>query len=131
MKKKKKHKIDNFKNNILKYNNDLASRFNYNENINTNSWFNMSKQYSLQQKKCCNIKHKTKDKELIKCQKVKMILTSNQKKILQKWFDAYTKMYNEGVKYIKTNYAITKHYINRNQIVNEINTNKNSVGAFG
>jgi len=126
MKKKKKYKIDDFKNNILKHNSDLASRFNNNENINTNSWFNMSKQYSSQQKKCCNIKHKTKDKELIKCQKVKMILTSNQKKILQKWFEAYTKMYNEGVKYIKTNYAITKHYINRNQIINELNTNKNS-----
>ena len=38
MKKKKKHKINDFKENILKHNCDLASRFNNNENINTNSW---------------------------------------------------------------------------------------------
>ena len=29
--------------------------------------------------------------------------------IINKWFDAYTEMYNEGVKYIKTNYSFTKH----------------------
>ena len=52
---------------VCKYQKDcsFAYKINNNENINTNSWFNMSKQYSLQQKKCCNIKHKTKDKELV------------------------------------------------------------------
>ena len=53
-----------------------------------------------------------------------MILTSNQKKILQKWFDAYAKMYNEGVKYIKTNYAITKHYIDTKNRSKEIFQNR-------
>ena len=104
--------------------NDLALYLNNTENICTNSWFDMSKQYSIQQKNHCNIKHKHKNKEIIKCQKIKMILNSNQKKILHKWFDAYTKMYNEGIKYIKTNYIVTKHFINREQLTNQFNLNQ-------
>jgi len=124
MKKKKKQKINDFNHNILLHKNDLALHLNNTENICTNSWFDMSKQYSTQQKNYCNIKHKHKNKEIIKCQKIKMIFNSNQKKILHKWFDAYTKMYNEGVKYIKTNYTVTKHFINREQLTNQFNLNQ-------
>ena len=58
-------------------------------------------QDSFEHKQNCNIKYKN-TKEIIKCQKIIMVLYINQKTILQKWFDAYTYMYNEGIKYIKT-----------------------------
>ena len=126
MKKKKKFYVDNFKENILKHKNDLPVLLKKEEKINTNTWFDMSKQDSLEHKKNCNIKYKNTTKEVIKCKKIIMVLDINQKNILQKWFDAYTDMYNEGVKYIKTNYIITKHSINRDQILNQINIAKNN-----
>jgi transposase len=46
-----------------------------------------------------------------------MILNNEQKMILDKWFDAYTEMYNEGIKYLKTNYTFTKHELRRKRLV--------------
>jgi len=125
MKKKKKHKIDVFKKNIVKHKNDLAFNLCNKVNIETNSWFDISKQLSSENpKKLCNIKHKHKNKEIIKCQKIKMCLNTNQKNILNNWFEAYTKMYNEGVKYIKQNFQITKHSISREQLTEQFNLNE-------
>ena len=46
-----------------------------------------------------------------------MILNNEQKMIIDKWFDAYTEMYNEGIKYLKTNYTFTKHELRKKRLV--------------
>jgi len=126
MVKKKKKEIDKYintiKDKIKDHCLDLPYLLNDNHvNINTNSWFDIKK-YDLYfpEDKPDNIKNniKFKKEKIIKCQKVKMILNREQKEILHKWFDAYTKMYNEAIKYIKSNYLFTKHNITRDIVNN-------------
>ena len=50
MKKKKKHKIDIFKKNIVKHKNDLPFNLGQKVHIETNSWFDISKQLSSENK---------------------------------------------------------------------------------
>ena len=114
--------LNNIKNKINDHCLDLPYLLKDNHlDINTNSWFDIKK-YNLYNEidRPDNIKINTKFKKekIIKCQKIKMILNVEQKKILNKWFDAYTKMYNEGVNYIKTNYIFTKHNITRDIVNN-------------
>jgi len=135
---------ETFKNNINKHCLDLPYNFKDKcNNINTNSWFDIKKydiynnndrsafENSLEFSNVAssresfyfpsrpdNIKVNVKfNKENItKCQKVKMILNNDQKAILNKWFNAYTDIYNEVVKYIKDNYQYTKHFLSRDII---------------
>ena len=117
-----------FKKNINKHCLDLPyifkDKFN---NINSNSWFDIHK-YDLYNRNDkpdnVNVNNKFIKKEIITCQKIKMILTNEQKIILNKWFDAFTEVYNEAVKYIKTNYTFTKHNITRDVINNNIDDMK-------
>jgi IS605 OrfB family transposase len=93
-------------------------------NINTNSWFDIQKYKSLTKHK--NIKTDTKIKleKLEKCIKMKMILTKTQQNILQSWFIAHTNMYNEGIKFIKSNFDILKNDITFDILINELNKKK-------
>lgn len=122
-KKKKKKEIKKFARKIKEHNTDLPKVFKSNKQIiNTNSWFDIEHCEILNMdEKPNNIEVNTDfdDIEIIKCKKIKMILNEEQKMIINKWFDAYTEMYNEGVKYIKTNYSFTKHEIKRKRLVSE------------
>lgn len=112
---KKKKKFDSkeiFYENIKSHKNDLPTDFdNVSVNINTNSWFNIKKNNSLLKYKNIKIKNMSIDNELIKCQKIKIILTAEQKAILTKWYTSCTDMYNETLKYIINNYRFVKEDI--------------------
>jgi len=120
------HNNDIFNEQIIKHKNDLPIQFNQNNiNINTNSWFNINQNNAILNHNDINIKYKFKKEELIKCIKVKMIPTMEQKQIIHKWFDSCTKIYNETLKFINNKYKFTKYDINRTKIINELNKSKN------
>lgn len=133
-KEKQNIELSKFTKKIIKNKNDLPKTidkaYDY---IKTNSWFNI-KEYEVKEK--CSIIQYSKsveDKELIKCQKIIMHLTTEQKLIINTWFDAYTKMYNEALNYIYKNYNIKKCGMNRNEIITEIkriNNNKENYDNF-
>ena len=117
---------DIFNEKIIKHKNDLPIQFNQNDiNINTNSWFNINQNNAISNHNDINIKYKFKKEELIKCIKVKIIPTMEQKQIIHKWFDSCTKIYNETLKFINNKYKFTKYDINRTKIINELNKSKN------
>ena len=45
-----------------------------------------------------------------------MILTAEHKQIINKWLEAYTKMYNETLKFIKNNYNFIKNNVTKSTI---------------
>jgi len=95
------HNNDIFNDQIIKHKDDLPIQFNQNNiNINTNSWFNINQNNAILNHNDINIKYKFKKEELIKCIKVKMIPTIEQKQIIHKWFDSCTQIYNETLKFI-------------------------------
>lgn len=75
-----------------------------------------------------NIKVNTKfvKEKIIKCQKVKIILTNLQRKILQNWFCASTKFYNECVSFIRNKYNVTKNEVTFSKLNNEITNRKDN-----
>ena len=86
--------------------------------IYNNSWFDIQKYENLKlKKKEVNLPiYKLKQKESLRnCQKIELLLNNKQKLILNHWFNAYTKMYNETLKYIKNEYKNNKK-INTNFI---------------
>ena len=103
---KRKQYIDNYRNKILQHTDSIwipNHNVNY-ENIETNS--------------CYDIKiHETNNpyvelpfnnftvigKDLHKCKKIKMILTNNQKVIIQRWCHSYIMMYNAALYFIRKN----------------------------
>ena len=92
----KNHNNDLFIKQIIEHNNDLPTDFNIdNLNIASNSWFDIKKYNTNNCKKDIKFKYKFHKQEIIKCQKIQMILSSEQKKILNKWFFACTSIYNE------------------------------------
>jgi putative transposase len=46
--------------------------------------------------------------EMLKAKKIYLVFNSEQQKIVKKWINAYRKMYNETLKYIKNEYVTTK-----------------------
>ena len=121
------HNNDIFNEQIIKHKNDLPMFFNKNStNINTNSWFNINQNNAITTHNDINIKYKFKKEELIKCIKVKMVPTMEQKQIIHKWFDSCTQIYNETLKFINNKYKFTKYDINRTKIINELNKSKNA-----
>ena len=54
----------------------------------------------------------------MRCQKVKMILNNKQKLIINKWFDIYTDMYNETLKYIRNQSNIFKNEVIKKKLSN-------------
>ena len=108
------HNNDIFNEKIIKHKNDLPIQFNQNNiNINTNSWFNINQNNAISNHNDINIKYKFKKEKFIKCIKVKIIPTMEQKQIIHKWFDSCTKIYNK--------YKFTKYDINRTKIIDELN----------
>jgi len=80
IKKKKKNFINNYQNIISKYKNNLPNEILTNTyKYKTDSWFNIN---ITKCNECTNnINYKTKfPKEIINCTKIKMILTSKQKR---------------------------------------------------
>ena len=121
------HNNDIFNEQIIKHKNDLPIQFNQNNiNINTNSWFNINQNNTITNHNDINIKYKFKKEEFIKCIKVKMIPTMEQRQIIHKWFDSCTKIYNETLKFINNKYKFTKYNINRTKIIDELNKTKNA-----
>jgi hypothetical protein len=119
------HNNDLFFKQVIKHKNDLPEQFITNNiTINTNSWFDINKNNAISNKKDIKCNTKFKKQKLIKCQKVKMVLTCEQKKILNKWFYACTKIYNEALTYIRNNYSFIKNDINREILINELNRSK-------
>lgn len=84
--------------------------------INTHSWFNIHENEAMisTQPIASNLPHANID--IIKCKQINVHFTSDQIKIAQSWFYAYTKMYNETVHYIRKNYELTRHNIDRNLV---------------
>ena len=122
MKKKKKDKLSptkkeqinifhqNFKKTIVKNQNALPMSFSEtNDNINTNSWFDIKKTSSTANYNNIHFKKNIPNKEIIKCIKYDMILTIEHKQIINKWLEASTKMYNETLKFVKNNFDFIKN----------------------
>jgi IS605 OrfB family transposase len=85
--------------------------------LKSNSWFDI-----IQYTNCTGFcdpdivkipkpKNKKKDNNPIKCIKVDMHLTADQKYLMQNWFTAYIKMYNETIRFIKT-FGAKEHTLN-------------------
>jgi transposase len=76
---------------------------NYNE-VNSDSWFDIKSANKNEHK--TPITHLTYNKpqrqQLLSVKKVKLLLTREQKTIIDNWLVAYTKMYNATLKYFKT-----------------------------
>jgi transposase len=120
-KKKRKKQIHDFNNNIKSHNKDLSTYLSSQPiNVNTNSWFDINKYPSMTHHKNIESNIKFVKEDIIKCQKIKMILTSRQKKILQRWFTASTYFYNECITYIRNKYTITKNEITCDKLQKEI-----------
>lgn len=86
------------------------------DSINSNSWFKINK-YSVNEPSINNLQYKNKlPKVVINCQKVKMLLNQDQKKIIDKWMEANTIMYNNAVKYIRNECNICYTYIIKDKL---------------
>ena len=108
-KKKKDFFLDNYKNIISKYKNNLPNEILTNTNkYKTDSWFDIN---ITKCNECTNnINYKTKfPKEIINCKKIKMILTATQKDIINIWFKSCTNMYNKTLEYINKTFLINKN----------------------
>jgi len=102
MKKRKKF-IEDFNNILPEYKNSLPINvYEDKKFIKTDSWFDI---YEYTTDEITNkFNYETSfPKEVINSVKIKMNLNKNQKDIIQKWMEAHTNMYNEALKYIKTN----------------------------
>ena len=111
-----KKMLDDFKVLIFANKDIIPKIFSNSENIDTNSWFDIKKSYSETHHNNIKFKKDKLEKEIIKCIKYDMILTDTHKKILNKWFDVSTKMYNETLTYIRKNFEFTKNEITRNTL---------------
>jgi hypothetical protein len=111
-------------------------QFNYIENQqNKNTWFENK---ILSSNYCYNIpliNNFMENKEVRQTKIVEMLFNDKQKIILQRWFKAYIKMYNETLKYIKANpncslnYKILRTYYLkdiRDNIINNSGIEKNT-----
>jgi hypothetical protein len=121
--KKRKKFLEDFDKNLHKYKNLLPTKNypNKNESIDTFSWFDINSQKS--HKVVNNVFVVTKfPKKVISSIKVKMILTEQQKLIINKWFEATTKMYNESLTNIRNICELFNNEIIKRKIQN---VNKN------
>ena len=113
---KKKAFISNFKEVLKKNKNELPIIIKKEEKIlNTHSWFTIIEHNVEKVHNNLNVKRKTSEK-YIKSKLVKMVLTKEQKLILNKWFMASTEMYNETLNYIRNRCSLFKNNIIRNKL---------------
>jgi hypothetical protein len=117
MPKKKKPDLEDFKKKIIKNNNKLPIRFSEDvTDINSHSWFDIKKQQSLEHYNDIIFKKDKIKDEVISCKIYEIIFNETQKKIIHKWFDCFTDMYNEALTFIRTTYPFTKNEIIRSKI---------------
>ena len=109
--KKREEYINQFVNKIKEHNKSIWIPKNdivYN-NVNNNTWFSINEAQNVNEHEKINFDIPIpKNDDLRECIKVRLLLTSKQKKILNNWFNAYTKMYNETIRMIKENIGIDK-----------------------
>ena len=113
-KKKKKNEtyFSNYVSEIKNHKNDLPSWFNNNNTeIKTDSWFNIIENNSITQHVNIINNSEFTNEKIINTQLIKIKLSKIQKDILDKWYIASTKMYNETLKYVRNNFEFTKNYI--------------------
>ena len=85
--------------------------------INTKSWFSMTKQRNLKYNGNSYIFETDKLSEVkYRCKKKVILPTLEQKQILLSWMEAYRKMYNETLKLIKTKKYMTSDDNKRNKL---------------
>ena len=89
---------------------------------NNASWFQSEK---IKMKHVVNnTQYKNKKvNQVFSCLKIKMLLTNEQKNIINKWFHSYIDMYNATLKYVKTECSIFRGVIIRSQLT-QIDMNK-------
>ncbi len=106
--------IKSLQNNIKKQNKFiwLPKKNHAKKNIDTNSWFDFKKYTTKNNTKIKSTKiNKCKNvKSITKAIKVELLLNNKQKYIINIWLNAYTKMYNKTVKYIRDKYRKEKIY---------------------
>lgn len=120
--KKCKHKnksyVNNYQQLVVKHTNSLWVPPNDLNLVNheTQSWYNLKihQQTSIESHYKVTPEEKQSITEIINCKKVNLILTTEQKEIINRWFNAYQKMYNETIKFIK----------------NQHNTNQKTILSF-
>lgn len=115
--KKRKKFLEDFNKNLPKYKNLLPIKnySNKNKSINTDSWFDINCQKSHRVVNNVSVVSKFPN-EVISSIKVKMILTNQQKLIINKWFEATTKMYNESLTNIRNTCALFNNEIIKKKI---------------
>lgn len=99
--------MDNLKKKIERFNENLwkPKDLQY-EKINTHSWFDMEK--GINNEPFTKQRHQFICDKLqkvdYKCKKIMLIPTTEQKRILLEWMDAYIKMYNQTIKLFRQKY---------------------------
>ena len=120
--------LDNFKSVIKKHSYDLPDKLSRFTKIKNNSWFNISKtkdNNNFKNNNKINDIKLTKTKQITNSIKIEMILNNNQKNIIDKWFNSYTQMYNETLRYIKNKYPYLSQNVSKNRLKNSNHQNKN------
>ena len=115
---------------IKKYKDDLPDRLEKRKKVKNNTWFNVDESEVKYSNKSTYDQHKDliyekqKDKEIYNSIRIKLILTDDQKAIIDNWQAAYTEMYNKALIYIGTLYPILKQRVSRKKLLPYV-SNKN------
>ena len=117
--KKRKKFIEDFNNNLDKYKNNLPIHIKEKTKLcKTNSCFTIEK-LSAKNKNINTLNYPTDViEEVFNCKKIKMLLNDEQIIIIDKWFNAYTEMYNEALNYIRNNCIYFKNNIIKSHLKN-------------
>jgi hypothetical protein len=83
--------------------------------VDTKSWYDMFcykvNDNNLKNSKIVSNNINKKEKYVYNCIKIQLCLNNEQKNIVDLWIDAYTKMYNKALRYIKNKYQYLKQSI--------------------
>jgi putative transposase len=135
---KNKISLDNFKENIKKYNNNIicpSVNIQYN-NVDTNSCFNIKKYQQTMAYDNVNIKFSSKNNDDTSynfCKKVKIYPNKKQKNIIKKWLYVYLDMYNITINYIKQHIKqhdfklLRDQYYNKNKLEKQIKLKQKNI----
>ena len=112
---RKEEFLENIINLLPEHTNKLPNKIISKEEYTNNSWFKIKKYNTLSCHNNLNYENIFPN-EVINCLKIKMILTLEQKQIINNWMNSYTKMYNTGVQYIRNNYKASYNYITKDKL---------------
>lgn len=129
MKKKKRGKrkyfLKKLRSSLVQHKIELPSKFDGIQTcVENSSWFD------IKETKTNTVTNKYKGNgfkvtKYIKCKQVRMLLTNEQKKIMNYWFDAYTKMYNKTLNFLRINYPFLRSTVAMKTLMNDNNNDKN------